>query len=85
MGEDGKHILPLTWLQFLKPSVLQTLVSLAKRAPTGTPLDISALSIKELSAHISGGSISVSEGRLEFLRRMSDDGVSSADLLKMQA
>ena len=84
MGEDGKHILPLTWLQFLKPSVLQTLVSLAKRAPTGTPLDISALSIKELSAHISGGSISVSEGRLEFLKRMSEDAVSSADLLKMQ-
>ena len=22
MGEDGKHILPLSWLQFLKPSVL---------------------------------------------------------------
>ena len=84
MGEDGKHILPLTWLQFLKPSVLQTLVSLAKRAPTGTPLDISALSIKQLSAHISGGSISVSECRLEFLRRMSEDGVSKDDLLKMQ-
>ena len=84
MGEDGKHILPLTWLQFLKPSVLQTLVSLAKRAPTGTPLDISALSIKQLSAHISGGSISVSEGRLEFLKRVSEDAVSSADLLKMQ-
>ena len=84
MGEDGKHILPLSWLQFLKPSVLQTLVRLAQRAPTGTPVDITSLSIKELSAHISSGTISVMDGRLDFLRRMSDDSVSDADLLKMK-
>ena len=84
MGDDGKHILPLTWLQVLKPSVLQTLVSLARRAPSGTPLDLSSLTIQALSAQISNGSLSISEGRLEFLRRMSADGVSDADLLKMK-
>ena len=84
MGEDGKHILPLSWLQFLKPSILQTLVRLAQRAPTGTPVDITSLTIKDLSAHISAGTISVAEGRLDFLRRMSDDAVSEADLLKMK-
>ena len=85
MGEDGKHILPLSWLQFLKPSILQTLVRLANRAPTGTPLVLSALSIKELSSNISGGTVSVSEGRLDLLRRMSEDNVSESDLIKMKA
>ena len=84
MGDGGKHILPLSWLQFLKPSVLQTLVALAKRAPSGTPLDLSALSIKELAAHISSGTVSVTEGRLDFLRRMTDDNVSDSDLTKMK-
>ena len=84
MGEDGKHILPLSWLQFLKPSVLQTLVRLANRAPSGTPLVLATLSIKELSSNISSGTISVSEGRLELLRRMSEDNVSDTDLLKMK-
>ena len=84
MGDDGKHILPLPWLQFLKPSVLQTLVSLANRAPSGTPLDLTSLTIQVLSAHISDGSVSISEGRLEFLRRMSADSVSDSDLLKMK-
>ena len=84
MGDDGKHILPLSWLQFLKPSVLHTLVSLANRAPSGTPLDLTPLTIQALSAHISNGSVSISEGRLEFLRRMSADTVSDADLLKMK-
>ena len=84
MGDDGKHILPLTWLQFLKPSVLSTLVSLANRAPSGTPLDLTSLTIQALSTHISNGTVSISEGRLEFLRRMSADGVSDSDLLKMK-
>lgn len=84
MGDDGKHILPLSWLQFLKPSVLHTLVSLANRAPSGTPLDLTPLTIQALSTHISNGSVSISEGRLEFLRRMSADAVSDADLLKMK-
>ena len=84
MGEDGKHILPLSWLQVLKPSVLNTLQSLSKKAPNGTPLDLIALSIKELSAAITGGRIQVSDGRFEFIRRMADDGVSVADLNKME-
>ena len=84
MGAEGKHILPLTWLQTLRPAVLNTLQSLARRAPTGTPLDVPALSIKELSAAISGGRISVVDGRFEFIRRMSEDGVSSTDLLRME-
>ena len=84
MGEEGKHILPLPWLQFLKPSVLLTLVRLAQRAPTGTPVDVTGLSIKELSASIRGGTISVSDGRLEFLRRMSEDGVSTEEMNKIK-
>ena len=84
MGEDGKHILPLPWLQFLKPSILQTLVRLAQKKPAGTPVDLPSLKIKELSASISCGSVSVQDGRLEFLRRMSEDTVSSEDLLRMK-
>ena len=84
MGESGKHILPLSWLQVLKPSVLNTLQSLSKKAPSGTPLDVPALSIKDLSAAITGGRISVSDGRFEFIRRMADDGVTPVDLNKME-
>lgn len=84
MGEDGKHILPLSWLQILKPAVLNTLQSLARRTPTGTPLDIPSLTIKELSAAISSGRISVEDGRFEFIRRMSEDGVDAASLNKME-
>ena len=84
MGEEGKHILPLPWLQFLKPSVLLTLVRLAQRAPTGTPVDITGLTIKELSASIRGGSISVSDGRFEFLRRMTEDGVAAEEMTKIK-
>ena len=84
MGGEGKHILPLSWLQFLKPSVLQTLVRLAQKSPTGTPLDVPSLSLRDLSAQISGGVISVSDGRLEFLRRMSVDGVTEEDMRKMK-
>ena len=84
MGENGKHILPLPWLQFLKPSILQTLVRLAQQKPAGTPVDLPSLLIKELTAAISGGSVSVQDGRLEFLRRMSEDGVTSEDLQRMK-
>ena len=84
MGEEGKHILPLSWLQILKPAVLNTLQSLARRTPTGTPLDIPSLTIKELSAAISSGRISVEDGRFEFIRRMSEDGVDAASLNKME-
>ena len=84
MGDAGKHILPLSWLQILKPSVLNTLQALSKRAPSGTPLDVTSLSVSDLSAAIAVGRISVEDGRFEFIRRMSDDAVSDALVSKLE-
>ena len=84
MGVEGKHILPLSWLQILKPAVLNTLQSLANKSPSGTPLDVKSLSIMDLSASIAEGRISVSDGRYEFIRRMADDSTSVAMLNKME-
>ena len=85
MGKDGKYILPLTWLQFLKPAVLQTLLNLQKRAPVGTPLEIENLTVAELVKNMRNGTISDEDARLDLMRRLTESSLTDDDqrIIKM--
>ena len=79
MGSGGAPILPLTWLQVLRPSILDALVTVARRAPVGTPQGIRDMSVKEILDALIAGSTSHMDARLELARRVTDPAISSAD------
>ena len=76
MGGQGKPILPLTWLQVLKPAVLDALVALARRAPLGTPLAIREMTLSNLLDSIIAGTTSQVDARLELARRITVSSMS---------
>ena len=77
MGKNGKPILPLTWLQVLKPAVLEALVALARRKPLGTPTALRDLSLSTLLDALISGSTPQGEARLELARRITSSSTSS--------
>ena len=77
MGSNGKPILPLTWLQVLKPSVLDALVALAKRKPLGTPTAIRDLSLSALLDSLISGAIPQGDARFELARRVTATATSA--------
>lgn len=79
MGSNGKPILPLTWLQVLKPSVLDALVALAMRKPLGTPTAIRDLSLSALLDSLISGAIPQGDARFELARRVTAPAISADD------
>ena len=79
MGSNGKPILPLTWLQVLKPTVLDALVALARRKPLGTPTAIRDMSLSSLLDSLIAGTTPQSDARLELARRVTDSSTSTDD------
>ena len=85
MGSGGKYILPLSWLQFLKPSVLQTLLNLQNRAPVGTPMEIEKLSVPDLVRGMREGTVSDGDARMDLMRRLTETtlGDDEKEMIKM--
>ena len=85
MGSGGKYILPLSWLQFLKPSVLQTLLNLQNRAPVGTPVEIEKLTVADLVRKMREGTVSDGDARMDLMRRLTETNLSTdeRDMIKM--
>ena len=79
MGSGGTPILPLPWLQILRPSVLDALVAVARRAPVGTPQAIRDMSVKEILDALIAGSTSHMDARLELARRVTDPATTAAE------